>query len=706
MAMTGKSGPRWDIVATHGGRLVPVAWMQLMRRGVETPPNVIATRAVQEVRKRLDQRTLRWRTGAVTADSLVRRLQVDSIGTLWHRLAQRPFPAALHVDAASLEEACPGAECRLFALAERAARHQVDLLGTGEIALGEPIDWHRDFKVGRSWPLDFFSSIDCCDLDSPSDVKVPWEISRLQWLIPAGQAYLLTHEESFAATAKNILAQWIERNPCLCGVNWACTMEAAMRIFVWTWLFHVFQASRAWFDAEFRGAFLTTLYSHADFTDRYLEITDINGNHCTADAAALVFAGLFFGEGEQPRRWRRRGWKLLTKEITRQVTPDGVDFEGSIPYHRLVSELFLWPALYRKCTGRSVPREYRNRLSGMARFTAAYTRPDGGAPNWGDGDDARVLPFSADSLHDHRYLPAAVGLMWGEKDLLTVKPGPLDEVYWMFGKDAARQVQSVRRSRTAVPRSIAFRDSGYYVLQNDRDHVFIDCAPVGLAGRGGHGHNDCLSLEVTLDGVHLMVDPGSYVYTASYLERNRFRSTARHNTPMVDEEEINRFPGPRGIWSLGNDAQPTLHHWRLGVDEETFRGSHGGYHRLAPPVDVAREIRLRHSQHRLEIIDEFTGLNGRLVEIPLHLAPAVQVEQVADAELQLTADGKSFRLSWEADDDWTFRQHTISISPSYGRLESALRLSWTGTGNFFRLLLVPTSGLSSAAPLRETSHER
>ena len=58
------------------------------------------------------------------------------------------------------------------------------------------------------------------------------------------------------------------------------------------------------------------------------------------------------------------------------------------------------------------------------------------------------------------------------------------------------------------------------------DHVFIDAGPVGMKGRGGHGHNDCLSFEAVLDGVPLIVDSGAYVYTASVEWRNRFRSTA------------------------------------------------------------------------------------------------------------------------------------------------------------------------------------
>ena len=76
-----------------------------------------------------------------------------------------------------------------------------------------------------------------------------------------------------------------------------------------------------------------------------------------------------------------------------------------------------------------------------------------------------------------------------------------------------------------------FGDGGFFVMRNAVDHVFVDCGRIGLADRGGHGHNDCLSFEAVLDGVHLVTDCGSFVYTRSFEERNRFRSTASHNTP-------------------------------------------------------------------------------------------------------------------------------------------------------------------------------
>ncbi|WP_373565591.1 heparinase II/III family protein, partial [Staphylococcus aureus] len=89
--------------------------------------------------------------------------------------------------------------------AENALAHRVDLLGSGPKELGTQIEWHTDFKTGLSWPPRYFSDIDYNNLGRPSDVKVPWELSRLQWLIPVGQAFLLTRDDRYAAEVRDVL---------------------------------------------------------------------------------------------------------------------------------------------------------------------------------------------------------------------------------------------------------------------------------------------------------------------------------------------------------------------------------------------------------------------------------------------------------------------------------------------------------------------
>ena len=113
--------------------------------------------------------------------------------------------------------------------------------------------------------------------------------------------------------------------------------------------------------------------------------------------------------------------------------------------------------------------------------------------------------------------------------------------------------------------------------------MFIDCGPVGLAGRGGHGHNDILSFEADLGGSAVVSDAGCYVYTASFEERNHFRSTAAHNTPQIDGEEINRFVSPDLLWLLHDDAQPLDALVREEGECVLFSGGHSGYRASCRP---------------------------------------------------------------------------------------------------------------------------
>ncbi len=362
------------------------------RRLLRKPPGYVFTRTWQEVERELDRWLAPRRQRRFDDGRLLRLAGVSTIDKLWTQLQQRPYPAITHsMTAAALDRLEPGESARILAAAEVACGGVVDLLGSGPIALGAPIDWSRDYRANATWPMGFARAIDYVNRDRPSDVKVPWEISRLQWLIPVAQAYVLTGDERYAAFARGVLDERIAANPLAYSVNWSVAIEAAMHIFTWTWFFHVFARSKAWADQTFRNRFLSVLYLHGDFILRHIEKADVNGNHYTADLAGIVMAGLFFGPIGAAPRWLETGWRGLVDELPRQVFDDGVDYEASCAYHRLVFELFFWPALFRKTEGLVVPHDYVQHLCAMARFTAAYSRPDGSSPLWGDADDARAF---------------------------------------------------------------------------------------------------------------------------------------------------------------------------------------------------------------------------------------------------------------------------------------------------------------------------
>jgi hypothetical protein len=659
--------------------------MPLLRRVARVAnksPGYIAQRLLLEARNELDRFTLPRQVRSFDVKGLLARTRVATLDDLWAQLASQLWPIPTRrVVPESLEAIRSGAVQELLARGERGCRHEVNLLGSGPTMLGAWIEWSTDFKTGDRWQPGFFRDIPIIDQTRPSDVKVPWELSRVQWLIPVGQAFLLTGDQRYARSARDVLEQWIAANPVAGTVNWSIAMEPALRVFVWIWLFRTFALTPAWADPTFRARFLCALYQHAAFVDRYIEAADVNGNHFTADCAALVAAGAFW-PGPEAKRWLMRGWQYLEREIRLQILDDGVDFEASAAYHRLVGELFLHGAIYATASGLTMSAAYRQRLAGVARFVVAYTRPDGAAPLWGDADDARVLPLGVAPVTEHQHLVTTIAAFLGDADLASSVSGGHDEAWWLLGYSPLNAPRQGRR-----PDMLAFDRGGAYILRAVNGYVFIDCGSVGLAGRGGHGHNDALSFEAMLDGVSVVSDAGCFVYTASFALRNEFRATAAHNTPQVDGAELNRLD-PNALWTLQDDAQPRAAAIRSTSAGPEFVGAHTGYLRLPAPVVPTRRIVLRSDGCALTVEDRFDGTGRHEFRIPLQLAPGWTVRLLDARQAMLTNEtGRELRVSSRAVGEWVLAAGEGRVAPSYGVVRRASRLEWRAVGEPLALAL-------------------
>src|SRR6266850_2178656 len=101
-------------------------------------------------------------------------------------------------------------------------------LAYGAVQLGFPPRWNFDFVSGSTWPQARADTIQVVRHDG-SDVKVPWELSRLQILPVLGKAWRLTGETRYRQAARDLLHNWMESNPPGFGVNWTIAMEGALR---------------------------------------------------------------------------------------------------------------------------------------------------------------------------------------------------------------------------------------------------------------------------------------------------------------------------------------------------------------------------------------------------------------------------------------------------------------------------------------------
>lgn len=588
----------------------------------------------------------------------------------------------------ALAEVAPGAADETVRRAEAILRHEFDLLGSGPVVLGEDIDWHQDFKVGRKWPVKYFAEIEYTNLEEPSDVKVPWELSRSHHLLTLGRAWWMTGDQRFPQEFQRQVESWLRENPPAMGVNWACTMDVAIRAVNWIW------AAMLMRDADLPVSFwvrlLKSLYQHGRFIINHLEYSDVNGNHYLADGTGLLYLGLLFRGLPEGDRWLAKGQEIVHGELFKQVLPDGVDFEMATAYHRLCTELFLSPIVWELRAGLDVPEPVLARLRLMLEYIQHYIRPDGTAPNFGDADDGRLHPLGNQKLQDHRYLLATGAVLFKDSDMKAAAGGFWEESLWLTGPAGYGQFQAMETG--TAPESRAFPHGGVFVMRQGPYHLVVDCGEVGLAGRGGHGHNDLLSVEISAGGP-VVIDPGSYIYTADWQWRERFRSTAFHNSVQVDGEEINRLGGKGLMWTIHPDADHKVQVWESGPDRDRFVGEHSGYRRLADPVSHSREIIFDKQRPHWLIRDTLTGASEHELTGRWHLHPDVTVHQESDGfvlagpgriPIVLTYSGPA-GLAWSQEDGW--------YSPSYGVRVPTRVLTWRWRGSLpaaIEYVLTPT----------------
>ena len=614
-------------------------------------------RIIWRARDKADRFLGALRAWRLSGPKLAGAMAAKSIDDLWDSLLERPYPAMKSpAQAAQYKAASPTGVSAIMSGAGDALTRKIDLLGCGPALLDEPVGWSADLKSGHHFPKGRFRKVAESDPACPGDVKGPWELSRQQWLIPLGQAFLLTGEERYAAAARDYIEDWIDHNPYGATVNWDSAMEAAMRVFTWSWLFHAMGGNESWRYGGFSAKFLRAFYSHGEFIERRLDKESMSPIQYLACSAGLLFAGLFFGRGQAPARWEQAGWRAMEHEIILQTHEDGVSQESSTSYHRLVSELFLHSALYRHRLGMAIPEVYKSRLRKMGAYIQAYSRPDGQCPLQGDGDGARALPFRFSQVRDHRYLPGIIGLMFDDGGLCAGFSGPRDEVFWILGPDMAHKLPE-SFSLISEPRSASFRDGGIFVMKSKADHLFINCGPPGV---GGHGHNDLLSFEAYLDGSPVITDSGAYEYTPSAKWRGTFSKTASHSTVMVNGEEINPPPG-----SPAEPTRPFLYNWEPGNGFDLFTGSHTGYHRLTPPAPVKRTIILDKRHSAMIVEDTVTGSGIKSITISYHVAEGFSVKGLKGDMALLSRNGKRFLMAWRGA-GWTARTVKGWFAPRYG----------------------------------------
>lgn len=455
--------------------------------------------------------------------------------------------------------------------------HYFNLLGSGRTYLGEKINWHKDFKSGFVWEKHYFYKTVTVNLLNNSDVKVPWELSRFQHIPTLGQGYWLSSNEKYAEEFKSEIEDWIKENPVSFGVNWACPMDVSIRAVNWIIGYYYFKNSKV-IDESFWTTFFKQLYLTGEYIFNNLECY-INGhgnNHYLTDLVGLTWLGIFFnGTDKTTIKWLNKGIDGICEEMKYQVNSEGTDFEASIPYHRLVTEMLLSTTILGEINNIKFPNDFKETLEKMCEFVMFYTKDNGLAPQIGDADDGRLHIFThygIEEKRDHRHILGIAGEYFNRDDFRYFSGSEKMDAVWLLG--TAKQNYYKCSRNNLITKS--YEQMGYYIIRDNRIFIIIRCGNMGQAGIGGHSHNDQLSLELQIDGQDIFIDPGTYLYTADYKERNLFRSTAYHNTLKVLNDEQNPIEDQH-MFRLFDNTKSKLISFEQSSNEVIFIAEHSGY---------------------------------------------------------------------------------------------------------------------------------
>ena len=216
-----------------------------------------------------------------------------------------------------------------------------------------------------------------------------------------------------------------------------------------------------------------------------------------------------------------------------------------------------------------------------------------------------------------------------------------EEVLWILGEQGVRDYESLSAAPPAE--SQAFPDAGIYILRDGDLYLLFNASGCGLNGRGSHGHNDALSIEVSACGTAFIVDPGSYVYTADLQARHLFRSTAYHSTVQIDDVEQNTTD-EKTPFVMGDEAHPRVVKWETNGEFDYVIAEHDGYRRLDQPVTHRRSVRFDKLRRCWLITDSLAGEGHHDYASRFHCAPGLNADITADGMVRLYDNISGARL--------------------------------------------------------------
>lgn len=317
-------------------------------------------------------------------------------------------------------------------------------------------------------------------------------------------------------------------------------------------------------DDVFRERVYCELYSQYLYLQKHQE-KHLLANHYFEDLKALIIASYLFKDDKKLNGYL----KDFKRQCEEQILADGVHYELSLMYHKLILEDLMRIGMLAEQSDFPECEWLTALIKKMTDASYSLEKGIGRTPLFNDAGDN--VAKTCEQL-----------CMATEKQ---------------FG--------------LAITERSAFEESGYYKLYDGNKTLIVDAGKIGVDYQPAHGHCDCLSFELSIDEKPLFVNSGTYEYQGDL--RKFFKKTCAHNTVEINSHEQSQ------CWSGFRVARRISHVsaalWGDCV-EGRYRNSFGEEHTRC--ISFNRGI--------LTVKDTVKAQMGVPVKSYLHIVPGYKVD--------------------------------------------------------------------------------
>ena len=316
--------------------------------------------------------------------------------------------------------------------------------------------------------------------------------------------------------------------------------------------------------------FLETVYESMYHQYRHLLVNQekhLLANHYLENLKTIAICALMFGEDDVLSTVERD----YLQQLDEQILPDGVHYERSMMYHKLILEGLLRVELAYRSVGKSAPKIVATKSKQMLDAMASIELGMGKTPFFNDAADG-VAKECEPLIH------------------------------------ACRNIYGYEPDYTKT----AFPDSGFYKLYDDTTALVFFAGEPGPSYMLGHAHCDLLSFELSVAGRPMIVNSGTYAYQSEL--RPYFRSTAAHNTATIDDDEqMECWAEHRVARGVGRVHMEVVDEHRIAA---SFRNFKGHLHRRCVELrDGSLTVKDLTDRPNAEVIQRFHLLLPNIVAI-------------------------------------------------------------------------------------------